>query len=280
MHTVPYMTDFLVRKTRTLYLSLFPFVLFTKLRYITALTSALRMYCKCSKESWRRTEMRHETEISHARQESEWNTHKHTFLSNNTSLIAVHFHDLVQLHSHQQRTVSEFTWTVTQTTLFKWTRVRFAGAHPRSEDSLHIIQTNQTLMSIEPGCAPNVLVWKHPKCTPDHKPRPKSFTLWELDCDDPFFTCVIPGLNCVNAPPSKWLFSDGFIEDTCCWFPVLPFKSSVTRITWPLDGDAGLVFRSAHFAKYFTILSVKFESLCIRPVMSAKADKGDRKREI
>ncbi len=47
-----------------------------------------------------------------------------------------------------------------------------------------------------------------------------------------------------------------------------------------LDGDAGLVFRSAHFAKYFTIRSVKFESLCIRPIMSTKADKGDRKREI
>ncbi len=55
---------------------------------------------------------------------------------------------------------------------------------------------------------------------------------------------------------------------------------SSERITWPLDGDAGLVFRSAHFAKYFTILSVKFESLCIRPIMSTKADKGDRKREI
>ncbi len=54
----------------------------------------------------------------------------------------------------------------------------------------------------------------------------------------------------------------------------------IVRITWPLDGDAGLVFRSAHFAKYFTILSVKFESLCIRPIMSTKADKGDRKREI
>ncbi len=52
------------------------------------------------------------------------------------------------------------------------------------------------------------------------------------------------------------------------------------RITWPLDGDAGLVFRSAHFATYFTILSVKFEPLCIRPIMSTKADKGDRKREI
>ncbi len=52
------------------------------------------------------------------------------------------------------------------------------------------------------------------------------------------------------------------------------------RITWPLNGDAGLVFRSAHFATYFTILSVKFKPLCIGPIMSAKADKGDRKREI
>ncbi len=51
-------------------------------------------------------------------------------------------------------------------------------------------------------------------------------------------------------------------------------------ITWPIGGDAGLVFRSARFATYFTILSVKFEPLCIRPIMSAKADKGDRKREI
>ncbi len=51
-------------------------------------------------------------------------------------------------------------------------------------------------------------------------------------------------------------------------------------ITWPLDGDAGLVFRSAHFATYFTILSVKLQPLCIGPIMSAKADKGDRKREI
>ncbi len=47
-----------------------------------------------------------------------------------------------------------------------------------------------------------------------------------------------------------------------------------------LDGDAGLVFRSAHFAKYFTILSVKFESLCIGPIMSTKADKGDRKGRL
>ncbi len=72
------------------------------------------------------------------------------------------------------------------------------------------------------------------------------------------------------------------------WFVELMYTSDnhthncaiVERITWPLDGDAGLVFRSAHFAKYFTILSVKFESLCIRPIMSTKADKGDRKREI
>ncbi len=57
-------------------------------------------------------------------------------------------------------------------------------------------------------------------------------------------------------------------------------KEKRSRITWPLGGDAGLVFRSARFATYFTILSVKFEPLCIRPIMSAKADKGDRKREI
>ncbi len=52
------------------------------------------------------------------------------------------------------------------------------------------------------------------------------------------------------------------------------------EITWPVDGDAGLVFRSAHFATYFVILSVKLKPLCIGPIMSAKADKGDRKREI
>ncbi len=52
------------------------------------------------------------------------------------------------------------------------------------------------------------------------------------------------------------------------------------EITWPFDGDAGLVFRSAHFATYFVILSVKLKPLCIGPIMSAKADKGDRKREI
>ncbi len=101
--------------------------------------------------------------VSHSHQESEWNTHKHTFLSNNMALIAVHFRNLVRLHSHQQQTVLEFTWTVPQNTLFKRTRVRFTGANPRSDDSVHIIQTNRTLTSIEPGCAPKVLVWKHPK---------------------------------------------------------------------------------------------------------------------
>ncbi len=134
-----------------------------------ALTSVLRMYCKGSKERWKRTEIRHTAfclqRVSHARQESEWNTQKQTFLSNNTALIAVHFHDLVRLRSHQQQTVPEFTWTVPQTTLFKWTRVWFVGAHPRSEDIVHIIQTNWTLTSIRPGCAPKVLVWKHPKCS-------------------------------------------------------------------------------------------------------------------
>ncbi len=127
-----------------LYIYVFePFVLFTKLQCI----KHLRMCFKCSKERWRRTEMRHTAfclqRVSHARQESEWNTHKHTFLSNNTALIAVHFRDLVRLRSHQQRTVLEFTWTVPQTTLFKRTRVR-------------------TLTSIEPGCAPKVLKWKLP----------------------------------------------------------------------------------------------------------------------
>ncbi len=51
-------------------------------------------------------------------------------------------------------------------------------------------------------------------------------------------------------------------------------------ITWPFNGDAGLVFRSVHFATYRIILSVKFKPLCIEPIMSASADKGDRKREI
>ncbi len=105
--------------------------------------------------------MRHTALCLQPRSSGKWV--KHTFLSNNTSLIADHFHDLVRLHSHQQRTVLEFTWTLLQTTLFKQTRVRFTGAHPRSEDSIHIIQTNRTLTSIEPGCAPKVLVWKHPK---------------------------------------------------------------------------------------------------------------------
>ncbi len=62
--------------------------------------------------------------------------------------------------------------------------------------------------------------------------------------------------------------------------PQLVIKFYFQGITWPFDGDAGLVFRSAHFATYFAILSVKLKLLCIGPIMSAKADKGDRKREI
>ncbi len=48
----------------------------------------------------------------------------------------------------------------------------------------------------------------------------------------------------------------------------------------PFDGNAGLDFHCAHFDTYFTILLVKLKPLCIGPIMSAKADKGDRKREI
>ncbi len=67
-----------------LYIYVFePFVLFTKLRYITALTSAIGMYCKCSKECWMRTEMKPTAfflqRVSHARQESEWNTQTHFY---------------------------------------------------------------------------------------------------------------------------------------------------------------------------------------------------------
>ncbi len=132
-----------------------------------ALTSVLRMCCKCSRRTLKAN--RNETYSSllaarQSRSSGKWvkHTQTHIFYSNNMSLIAVHFRDLVRLRSHQQRTVLEFTWTVPQTTLFKRTRIWFAGAHPRSEDSVHIIQTNRTLTSIEPGCTPKVLVWKHP----------------------------------------------------------------------------------------------------------------------
>ncbi len=57
-------------------------------------------------------------------------------------------------------------------------------------------------------------------------------------------------------------------------------SSKIDSRIWVNLRITGLVFRSARFATYFTILSVKFEPLCIRPIMSAKADKGDRKREI
>ncbi len=119
-----------------LYIYVFePFILFPKLHYIMTLTSVLRMYNKCSKEHWRWTEMRDTAfclhHVSHAHRESEWNTQTH-FLSNNTSLIVVYFRNLVRLHSHQQRTVPEFTWTEPQTTLFKRTRVTY-GSRVRTQ---------------------------------------------------------------------------------------------------------------------------------------------------
>ncbi len=48
-----------------------------------ALTSVLRMYCKCSKKRWKRKEMRH-TALCLLRKVSE--THTNTFLSNNMAL--------------------------------------------------------------------------------------------------------------------------------------------------------------------------------------------------
>ncbi len=51
-------------------------------------------------------------------------------------------------------------------------------------------------------------------------------------------------------------------------------------ITWPFDFDARVVFRSADLVKYFVILSVNFEPLCIGPIMSTSTVKGDWKREI
>ncbi len=54
----------------------------------------------------------------------------------------------------------------------------------------------------------------------------------------------------------------------------------LSGITWPFDGDASLVFRSAHFATYCVILSVNFKPLCIGPIMSASADKGDGKERL
>ncbi len=149
-----------------LYIYVFePFVLFTKLQCI----NHLRLSYECTANALKNAEGEHKWDIQLSacsasvtlvRKVSE--RHTNTFLSNNMALIAIHFHDLVQLRSHQQRPVPEFTWNEPQTTLFKRTLVRFTGAHPRSDDSVHIIQTNRTLTSIEPGCAPKVLVWKRP----------------------------------------------------------------------------------------------------------------------
>ncbi len=80
-----------------------------------ALTSVLWMYCKCSKERWKRTEMRHTAfclqRVSHAHQESEWNTHKPIFLSNKTALLqrftSVIWYDCVHISSEPYRSSLE-----------------------------------------------------------------------------------------------------------------------------------------------------------------------------
>ncbi len=61
---------------------------------------------------------------------------------------------------------------------------------------------------------------------------------------------------------------------------LLGLKNENIEITWPFDFDARVVFRSVDFVKYFIILSVNFEPLCIGPIMNTSAVKGDRKREI
>ncbi len=64
-----------------LYIYIFePFVLFTKLQCITALTFVLRMYCKCSKERWRWTEMRYtDLCLQLVRKVSETHTNKYFY---------------------------------------------------------------------------------------------------------------------------------------------------------------------------------------------------------
>ncbi len=63
------------------------------------------------------------------------------------------------------------------------------------------------------------------------------------------------------------------------WLPTKQ-RCHKIEITWPFDFDARVVFRSADFVKYFVILSVNFEPLCIGLITSASTVKGDRKREI
>ncbi len=65
-----------------------------------------------------------------------------------------------------------------------------------------------------------------------------------------------------------------------CYEIDVDIKVSGSGITRPFNSDARLVFRSAHFATYCVILSVNFKPLYIGPIMSASAEKGDRKREI
>ncbi len=149
-----------------LYIYVFePFVLFTKHQCI----KHLRQTYECSANALNNAEGEQKWDLQLSacsasvtlfRKVSE--THTNTHFSNNTVLNAVHSRDWVRLRSHKQQTVPEYTWTVPQTTLFKWTRVWFTGAQPRSEDRVHLIQTNRTLTSIKPRYAPKVLVWKLP----------------------------------------------------------------------------------------------------------------------
>ncbi len=75
--------------------------------------------------------------------------------------------------------------------------------------------------------------------------------------------------------------SQKLCSDTCLICSVfLLIMNWKLEITWPFDFDAHVVFRSVDFVKYFIILSVNFEPLCIGPVMSASAVGGGRRGEI
>ncbi len=80
--------------------------------------------------------------------------------------------------------------------------------------------------------------------------------------------------NCQS--PSVW----GSMQDLTSWSFNDHENSEESEITWPFDFDARIVFRSADFVKYFVILSVNFEPLCIGPIMSTSTVKGVRKRAI
>ncbi len=169
-----------------LYIYVFePFVLFTKLQII----KHLRLSYECTANALKNAEGKQKAlclqRVSHTPQEK-WVKHtQHKLSSNNTSLIAVHFRDLVRLHSHQLRTVPEFTWTVPQTPLFKRTRVRFAPEFGRQRSH----HPNEPNFVNRTGRAPKVLMWKHPK--------------WMKT------SCKV--LNTERAPCIKWL---GLIHET------------------------------------------------------------------